>query len=211
MSSHSSTMLSPFPVASVCPSGLNTILLTLPVCPASAWMFSPVVTSHKRMIPFKPACPELADSNEPEKRGRTRNLHISEVMTLLVDFHQSRYRTFKDYYQKHVCLYLRWTFPKLVSYNRFVELTAEALLSLTIYLSRRFGKCSGISFIDSTPIRVCQNRRIPNHRVFAEQAELGKTLSVGYMVSNSISSVNPVFPSKYLRCRRNLLIATYPL
>ena len=35
-------------------------------------------------------------------------------MTILVAFHQSSYRTFKDYYQKQVCLYWRWTFAKLV-------------------------------------------------------------------------------------------------
>ena len=51
----------------------------------------------------------------PKTRRRPRRLHISEVMTILINFHQSRYPTFKDYYQKHVCLYLRWAFPYLVS------------------------------------------------------------------------------------------------
>ena len=32
----------------------------------------------------------------PERRGRPRRLHTSEVMTILIDFHQSQYRTFKD-------------------------------------------------------------------------------------------------------------------
>ena len=45
-----------------------------------------------------------------EKRGRPRTLHPSEVMTILVNFHQSQYRTFKDYYLKEVCLHLRWAF-----------------------------------------------------------------------------------------------------
>ncbi|MDE6087770.1 MAG: transposase, partial [Oscillospiraceae bacterium] len=30
----------------------------------------------------------------------------------------------------------------------------------------RFVKCSGIYFIDSTPIKVCDNHRIYGHRVF---------------------------------------------
>lgn len=30
----------------------------------------------------------------------------------------------------------------------------------------RLGKNTGISFVDSTPIRVCHNKRIHNHEVF---------------------------------------------
>ena len=28
------------------------------------------------------------------------------------------------------------------------------------------GKCTGISFIDSTPLRVCKNQRILQHKTF---------------------------------------------
>ncbi len=113
------------------------------------------------------------------KRLRKRTLALSEVMTIIVAFHHSGYRTFKHYYQKHVCVYLRWAFPQLVSYNRFVELMADALLPLCAYLQTRKGSCSGISFIDSMPIAVCHNRRIHNHRVFASTAKRGKN-SVGW-------------------------------
>ena len=34
------------------------------------------------------------------EKKRKRRLHTSEVMTILVYFHQSKYRTFKDYYLK---------------------------------------------------------------------------------------------------------------
>lgn len=43
----------------------------------------------------------------------------------------------------------------------------------------RFGKCSGISFVDSTPLKVCDNHRIHNHRVFSECAAKGKS-SMGW-------------------------------
>ena len=122
---------------------------------------------------------EDTDSNKPERRGRPRSLHPSEVMTILVLFHYSGYRSFKQYYQKHVCCYLRWAFPKLVSYNRFVELTSEALSGVSRYFQRRCGKCNGISFIDSTPIAVCRNRRIQQHRVFAKEAGRGVS-SIGH-------------------------------
>ncbi len=66
-------------------------------------------------------------------------------------------------------------FPRLVSYHRFVELMPSALVPLCGYLQSRKGACSGISFIDSTSLRVCHNRRIHSHQVFAGCAQRGKT------------------------------------
>ena len=37
------------------------------------------------------------------------------------------------------------------------------------------GKCTGISFIDSTPIRVCKNKRIKRNKVFKDIAQVGKS------------------------------------
>ena len=101
-------------------------------------------------------------------------------MTILIAFHQSNYRTFKHYYQKHVCVYYRAEFPRLVSYSRFVQLKKEVLRLLTFYLSTHAGTCSGISFVDSTRLRVCDNKRISSHKVFAQKvSERGKT-SMGW-------------------------------
>jgi hypothetical protein len=134
------------------------------------------IACEKQRIPSQlPQTPDV-----PKKRGCPRRLHTSEVMTILVAFHQSQYRTLKHFYLKHVCLYWRWAFPKLVSYNRFVELIPQTLFALTAYLSRCFGKSSGIAFMDSTAIAVCENRRIPSHRVFTGIAERTKT-SVGWV------------------------------
>ena len=57
----------------------------------------------------------LPSAASPETRGRPRRLHPSEVMTLLIAFHQSNYRTFKHFYLKHVCVFWRAEFPHLVS------------------------------------------------------------------------------------------------
>ena len=130
-------------------------------------------------IEFEPLMNQHLIADGKIKRLRKHTLHLSEVMTLIVAFHQSGYRTFKHYYQKHVCQYLCGAFPHRVSYNRFVELMADALLPLCAYLSTRKGRCTGISFIDSMPIAVCHNRRIPSHRVFASTAKRGKN-SVGW-------------------------------
>ena len=100
---------------------------------------------------------------------------LSEVMTLLVLFHDSNYRTFKHFYPKHVRGHLHREFPRLLSYNRFVEQIPRALAGLAGFLQTRFSACSGISFIDSTPLRVCHNLRIHSHKVMAAVAGRGKT------------------------------------
>ena len=117
----------------------------------------------------------------PETRGRPRELHPSEVMTILrVSFHQSNYRTFKHFYEKHICVYYLAAFPGLVSYSRFVHLKKEVLRLLTFYLSTHTGTCSGISFVDSTRLRVCDNKRISSHKVFAEKVSERSKTSMGW-------------------------------
>jgi hypothetical protein len=107
---------------------------------------------------------------------RSKNLSLSEVMTISIYFHLSNYRNFKAYYIEHVSTVLKPYFPKLVSYNRFVELMEQALVPLLLYMTKfRTGKCTGISFIDSTTLDVCHNRRIHSHKVFKGIAERGKS------------------------------------
>ena len=73
------------------------------------------------------------------RRGPAPRLSLSEVMTILIHFHQSHYRDFKAYYTQHVCEHMRSEFPTLVSYTRFVELIPSALPTLCLYLRVRFG------------------------------------------------------------------------
>lgn len=106
----------------------------------------------------------------------SKTLSISEVMTIIIHFHQSTYRDFKHYYTGHVQKFLTSEFPGLVSYNRFVELMPQTLVPLTIFLKTQCtGKITGLSFIDSTPLVVCNNLRIQSHRVFSGMAKRGKT------------------------------------
>jgi hypothetical protein len=56
---------------------------------------------------------------------------MSEIMTILIHFHQSNYRNFKAFYLEHVMTHLRNEFPGLVSYNRFVELIPSVIVPLT--------------------------------------------------------------------------------
>ena len=113
------------------------------------------------------------------RRLRQGRMHPSELMTILILFQQSHYRTFKAFYTEEVQRHLRGEFPQLVSYSRFVELMPRVLVPLTVYLHTQLGACTGISFIDSTALAVCHPARISQHRVFTVDARRGKT-SVGW-------------------------------
>ena len=104
------------------------------------------------------------------------SMSMSEIMTITVYFHLSQYRTFKWYYKNYICEQMRKYFPKLVSYNRFIEIMPSIIVPLTLYLiSKRFGKSFGINFVDSTTLEVCDPHRIYSHRVFSGLAARGKS------------------------------------
>jgi hypothetical protein len=125
---------------------------------------------------FLPIWDQQLLSNGQKQRQRKRSLTMSEVMTILIAFHQSHYRDFKAFYREQVLKYWHAEFPGLVSYNRFVEYITSAFVPLTLYLRTCcLGDCTGISFIDSTSLDVCLNQRIHSHKVFAGLAERGKT------------------------------------
>jgi Transposase DDE domain len=121
---------------------------------------------------------EMLASGQCQRRRATR-LHPAEILTILILFQQSGYRTFKGFYIRHVQIALRQEFPRLLSYTRFVELMPRFLVPLAIYLQTQHGACTGISFIDSTSLAVCHPARIQQHRVFRVDARRGKT-SVGW-------------------------------
>jgi hypothetical protein len=121
---------------------------------------------------------EMLASGQCQRRRATR-LHPAEILTILILFQQSGYRTFKGFSIRHVQIALRQEFPRLLSYTRFVELMPRFLVPLAIYLQTQHGACTGISFIDSTSLAVCHPARIQQHRVFRVDARRGKT-SVGW-------------------------------
>lgn len=123
---------------------------------------------------FLPVWEKKLISEGDKKRHRTGQLSSSEIMTIIIYFHQAHYRNFKAYYTDHVCQHLRGEFPNLVSYERFVILMPSVFGPLSAYLKSLYGSCSGISFIDSTTLEVCDPHRIHQHKVFAGIAERGK-------------------------------------
>lgn len=110
------------------------------------------------------------------RRGPEPELSIAEMMTIIISFHQSNFRTFKHFYN-YVQNYLKKYFPNLISYSRFVYLKKGLFIPLFAYIHHRKGVITGIAFIDSTSIKVCHNKRISRNKVFKGTAKRGKTTS----------------------------------
>ena len=109
------------------------------------------------------------------KYHRDSTMSKAEIMLILILFHDSGYRCLKHFYLEKVCKHMRHLFPKVVSYNRFVELEKEVAIPLALFIKKvLLGKCTGISFVDSTPLRVCKNQRIHIHKTFKGIAQRGK-------------------------------------
>lgn len=66
-------------------------------------------------------------------------------------------------------------FPHAVSYNRFVELMPRVFCKMMLFMKLyAFGKCTGITFVDSTMIPVCHNVKRYFNKVFSGLAKNGK-------------------------------------
>lgn len=115
--------------------------------------------------------------NKPKRRPK---MSKSEVITIMIMFHSGGYRCMKHFYIHYLQKHLTDIFPNTVSYNRFVELMQSVALPMTLFLKMNcLGEATGISYVDSTPIRVCKNKRIKRNKVFKDTAKVGKS-TMGY-------------------------------
>ena len=117
------------------------------------------------------------EPSQPSKRRYHRDSKMStaEIIVIMIMFHSSNNRCLKHFYIDCICKRYKHFFPKTVSYTRFVELQKTISIPLAIFIKKvLLGKCTGISFVDSTPLRVCRNQRIHMHKVFKGIAERGK-------------------------------------
>ncbi len=115
-------------------------------------------------------------ASDKKTRNRQSGLCDSEVITLLISFHNGQFRNFKHFYINYCKVHLKEDFPGMVSYNRFIELSHRHALAFMLFIQyARKGECTGISFIDSTVLRVCHNKRIKCNKVFKGIAKIGKS------------------------------------
>ena len=143
------------------------------------------------------------------KYHRNPTMSKAEVMLIMILFNDSGYRCFKHFYLEKVCKHLRHLFPKVVSYNRIVELESDVAIPLTLFIKKvLLGKCTGISFVASTPLRVCKNQRIHIHKVFKGIAQRGKCSMVwffGFKLHLICNYWCPVKLSSPIRCNKECL------
>jgi len=110
------------------------------------------------------------------KRKRNVSMSLSEMLTIIIMFHESGFRNFKTFYT--LCID-RKDFNYVLSYNRFIQLQSRLFLPLAVLVHYLKGEETGIYFIDSTTIGVCNNKRRNSNKVFKELAASGKS-SMGY-------------------------------
>lgn len=123
---------------------------------------------------FEPQFQQRLLTDGTRSRNRKGQLSLSEIMTITIAFQLSHYRDFKAFYN-NLLTTAADMFPGLVSYKRFNSLISRLVVPLAGYLKSRFGTCSGISFVDSTHLAVCGNKRIERNRVFEGLAARGKS------------------------------------
>jgi hypothetical protein len=114
----------------------------------------------------------------PSKRKTTRipGLAISEIMTIVLLFHNSPAKNFKYFYKSYLQLY-KSEFPKLPEYNRFIELQQRCLghFHALLMVLCAMTKHTGLGYVDSTPIPVCHIKREYRHKVFKGLASKSKS------------------------------------
>ena len=127
---------------------------------------------YKKNISNKQVLP----SDGKKHRNRSCEMSDSEIMTILIMFHFGTFHNFKHYYLHFIGVHLKNEFPKQLSYNRFVEIEHRVFVPLMFFINIVcFGKCSGITFVDSTKISVCHNKRIKGNKVFDGFAKFCKS------------------------------------
>jgi hypothetical protein len=118
---------------------------------------------------------KLSDSHI-KHRNRPCQMSDSEIMTILLMFHFGTFDNFKHYYLHFICVHLKNDFPTRLSYNRFVEIEQRVFIPMMFFINTIcFGQCTGITFVDSTKISVCHNKRIKRNKVFEGFAHSGKS------------------------------------
>src|SRR3954447_14704676 len=114
----------------------------------------------------------LLGPGRPAPRGPEPGLSTSEIITLLLVLHSSGFKHLKSFYHGFAEPLLRGYFPGMPCYEHFVTLQKSVFVPLVVFLVSHLG--TGLYYIDSTALPVCDNHRLSRHKVFADLAQRGK-------------------------------------
>lgn len=123
---------------------------------------------------FIPQWEQQCLTDGTRKRKRSSRMAMREIMTIIIVFHMSHHRDFKNFYTGYLARFFKSEFPNLLSYTRFIEVMPSAMVPLCSYFSSLKSEPTGIEFVDSTSIKVCHNLRIPRHKTLSGLASRGK-------------------------------------
>ncbi|MDR3141172.1 MAG: IS982 family transposase [Tannerellaceae bacterium] len=119
---------------------------------------------------------QMPPNDDKRHRNRSFTMSDAEIITIVICFHCGSFRNLKSFYLFYIGKHLQSEFPNLLSYNRFVEPERKVMIPFALFLKLIcFGECTGITFIDSTKMAVCKNKRIKRNRVFKDMATTGKS------------------------------------
>lgn len=121
------------------------------------------------------------------KRGPACCLDDNEIMTILIFFQSSCFRNFKIFYTDFLCRYWKKEFPKLPSYNRFIEIMNRVIFHLVLFSQINSGKRTGIYYIDQKIGR-------------DDQQNVSTGEAVAAMVMNGLGFVRPRTTEAATRC-----------
>src|SRR4051794_25823140 len=113
----------------------------------------------------------------PAPRGPQPGLSTSEIITLLLVLHSSGFKHLKSFYRGFAEPLLRGYFPGMPCYEHFVTLQKSVFVPLVFFLHSHLGTRTGLYYIDSTALPVCDNHRISRHKVFAGHRQLDRRLT----------------------------------
>ena len=123
---------------------------------------------------------QISPNEQKSRRSRSHRMSDGEMLTILVCFHFGSFHNFKHYYLLFIGEHLKNEFPNQLSYSRFIQLEHRLFVPFILFLKLTcLGQCTGITFVDSTKIAVCHNKRIKGNKVFKDIAEIGKS-SMGW-------------------------------
>lgn len=111
----------------------------------------------------------------PGSRARSGYLSLSEMLLIEILYHVSPFKDFKRFYKYGIELERRDCFGRLPCYERYIATKHKLFMPLMVLLHCLFGEKTGIYFADSTPLKVCHNKRINSHKVFKGLATRGKS------------------------------------
>ena len=123
---------------------------------------------------FEPWYKKQLISSGSIKRNRSCRLSLSEIVTILIAYHQSGIACFKYFYLA-LCRNYRKLFIGLVHYDRYITLIRLAFPALISMLKSLEGEITEYLFIDATAMAVCHSLREKRHKVFKGLASKGKT------------------------------------